>query len=220
MRVLRSVAQLLLLVTAAVPAVAQQTQVQFNSAGSTVAYGVYVGPYRGTLISEPGSPMIDLYCVDYYNSIRFGQTYTANVSNLAGSLANTRWGQTFSNPADARMRYQMAAWLSTQFASHTSNNNAAWGGIHAAIWNIFTPGAGGWSAVAAAQPWLLLARQNYASIDLRGWAAVTDVRTVGGRGGVQEFLTPVNVTPEPATMLMLGTGLVALVGAMYRRREV
>jgi hypothetical protein len=192
--------------------------------GSGVGYnGVQVGPYRGMLLSEPGSPTVDIFCVDYLNEIHMNQIWTARITNLTGDLANTRlggsWGTaglTFFGSDDVLTRYRKAAWLTTRFAIQ---NTSAWGGIHSAIWLLTAPNYATnlpASLIASAQYWIGQAATNYLSIDPSHFQIVTDVTTVAGVGGAQEYIM---VTPEPATVLLLGTGLAGLYAARKKRRN-
>jgi hypothetical protein len=168
---------------------------------------VAVGPYSATALSMPGMPTMDIYCVDYMHEIRRGQEWTAHVSQLSGDLGVTRFGEAY------RAQYQKAAWLTLQFAS---TDQTKWGGLHAAIWNLMTPDHPGWGDSQAY--WYQLAEANYRNIDLRDWSVITDVNASGIVGGVQEFLTPTTVSPEPLTLTLLGSGLVGLAFTRRRRR--
>lgn len=192
------------------PAVGQaQVKFKFKSGGPVASNGVRVGPYQAQALSLPGQPVMDIYCVDFLHGIRGGTVWDANMSQMSGDLSNTRFGNAF------RSRYQKAAWLSMQFSN---TDEAEWGGLHSAIWNIMTPGHPGWGAGEQSY-WFGLAEANYESVDLSQWSVVTDVRAIGMQGGVQEFITPNVVTPEPITLTLLGSGLLGI-GAMRRRRRM
>ena len=71
MRLPRSLLMLAVLGLGASPLVGQDN---FRFVGATfydnpVAWGARVGPYRGQLLAEPGSPIIDIYCVDYLHFV-------------------------------------------------------------------------------------------------------------------------------------------------------
>jgi hypothetical protein len=188
---------------------------------AVTAYGYYVGPFWGTVTSDPTRPKIDLYCVDVLNSISWGHNWSANFTNLgSGDLSLTRHG-------NAKLaQYQQAAYLASLF--NTSGvTTTQWGGIQTAMWNLLNPGNpnGGTSTTNNTQEayWLAQASTWYATggannFDFSKWTIVTDVNATGvvsGRG-TQEFLTT-GITPEPETWVLMGTGVLLIVGFAVRR---
>ncbi len=74
-----------------------------------------------------------------------------------------------------------------------------------------------WSSTGI-DAWIAAAQANYQTVNPLNWVVVTDINAAGKlTGGSQEYLT--QVTPEPATMLLLGTGLmIMMLGAGAVRR--
>jgi hypothetical protein len=59
---------------------------------------------------------------------------------------------------------------------------------------------------------------NFSNVRANEWVVITATNAVGNNNvGPQEFVT--QVTPEPATLLLLGTGLLSLMAAGVLRRS-
>ena len=172
----------------------------------------YVSPYYGTLNGQS----VTLFCDDIINEVSFGQTWQANVTNLATAVNNNDFSQTryggalgsavLGSPA---LAYEEAAWLTAQFASNPGDLV----NLQYALWDIMNPGARG-SGDADVQNWLLLASQNYGTVNLSNYEIVTNTGPVTLTGQVQEFIVP---TPEPGTLALLICGMLAVCVRLMRR---
>ena len=179
----------------------------------------YVSPYYGTLNNGTVTQTVTLFCDDILNEVNFGQTWQANVTNLAtavntNNFSQTRYGSVvgsavLGNPAVA---YEEAAWLTTQFSSNPGDLV----NLQYALWDIMNPGVRG-NGNADVQNWLLLASQNYGSINLSDFEIITNVGPLTLTGQVQEFIVQ---SPEPGTLALLVCGMLALCLRLLRRGQL
>src|SRR5262245_22165045 len=216
----------LLVAVASQPALAQE-QVKLTSptvpGGTPVIWSpagfgtFYVSPYSGILMSSGNQPVV-LNCVDFFHDVSLGESWWANKTVLSsGNLSNTR----FNN----LNWYLQAAWLTQQYDANPGANPNKTIAIQAAIWNIFAsaaPDKTDGSGLTSQSYWTSMAQANYGSIDASKFYVLTAVDKYA-KDSQQEFLVfdprATTVTPEPATLTLMGTGLAAFAGMAKRRRK-
>ena len=198
------------------PARAQSVHFKFTDAGAGYnAFGVYIGTYGGVqAFGAPSARYVGLNCVDYFHEVGFGQEWDANISYLGlGDISNAR------HPLDLE-KYKQAAWLISQYSA--ANVQA----VQGTLWNLFASPGVNWPS----DPTLLAeSAQDHPGFDFSKFYVVTDVNANGpmDANSVQEFLVydanldiPARVTstPEPASLVLLGSGLLG-VGVVVRRKR-
>jgi hypothetical protein len=193
------------------------TDVQYQGRYTNfTGWGVYVGPYWG---SVGGFSPTSLYCVDFVNTIRSGDTWSAFATPLDGSdLSHTYLGNetdinghTYQNIE----RYTRAAFAASLF-SVVDKTEANWSALHGYIWSLMNPNEFTWDHGFTFSNEHKVLFRNF---DPSKWYVLSDVRYFDSNyeGAVgQEFLVYV---PEPATVILLLSGLLGIVVLAWRARE-
>jgi hypothetical protein len=188
-------------------------------------------------------PAVDIYCIDFlHNANTSSSGYSAYFTKLTAASFS---GPGYTTRSTDLTAYLKAAWLTMQLKPLESQTTTAAkttrAEIHAAIWWVMAgepgsvyDGSGSTSdplnySATGMNGWISQANANYGSVNGMEWTVVTDARCAGslGQGSAyadacsQEFLTH-NVVPEPATMILLGTGLLVtlMAAGVFRRPEV
>lgn len=186
---------------------ADSVTMQFVGVNGAHGGGYYVSPYYATMNGSP----VTLFCVDIANSVHWNQVWQANLTTITNgsNLANTRYGGLPNGLA----LYQQAAWLINQFPTHSAD----YVNLQYALWNLFNPSLAPDSAGSNA--WLALAAANFSSINFASFRVVTNLGPVHLTGQVQEFIiiVPPAPVPEPATLALFGSGLIAIATVVRRR---
>ena len=151
----------------------------------------YVGPYTVSVNGKTVAAM----CVDFFHESQVGDTWTAYVSSLSGSLANTYQPTAKTQYSEESYLYSLITKAGVSDADRIAIQHAAWNITDA-----------GYQVDTRAQAFVDAAKQSYSTMDLSSFQLLSSVDC---NNREQEFLVAGAAAPEPASLLLLGTGLLA-----------
>jgi hypothetical protein len=187
--------------------------------------GNYVTPYIVAIDDGTTStPVIQLVtCYDNIDPVGPGQSWQAYEYTLSDAVSQGM----FSGFADAELGYKKIGWLSAQTYSTPEEEVA----LQYAVWDVFgtTPALSGGRLTAYNAYETALATQvtnDFAGFDFAGTRFLEQVGGVVGASGThQAFVFAITTTdghqsstPEPGTLVMLGSGALCLLASLRFKR--
>jgi hypothetical protein len=185
-----------------------------DTIGSTVTLeltgteGVSYGPgevYPYYLSVNGASPSLWMMCISFDNDIYPNESWTATITAPSGQLQ------------------EEAVWLfNDDNAAIAAGNQVKQIADQWAAWELFATDTADWTAPPGAAAQTVLAEDNYASEPASFYSGfvifIPESGTQPSGDPVPQNFIGLN-TPEPGTLILLGTGILGLAGFLYRKKR-
>jgi hypothetical protein len=209
-----------------VPSIARAGEISMTltSGGNILDGNVYAGPYTAHVSGQT----VLIICDNYDTDVNVPLTWNATLTQFAtnGTTGLKLDGLETTGKSDLQ-NYEAAAWLAQQIyadyigitPSNKSAMDQAIGDLNYALWAIFSSAGLNDTGVStgfdagAAEDYAAAIKGNYSLSqfsDVEFW-------TPDPSGASQEYLT-ITPAPEPASLLLFGSGLLAIAGVLRKKR--
>jgi len=226
---MRRLVVLALLLGSAICAYASPVEFEFISFSDGQWQNGY--PYVIQPLGGSGGSVLFVMCDDYLHGGMPGEIWDANITQLgSGNISLTRFNKSPEGPTvlSPLLRYDEAGWILLQTLQTPSSQFQA---MTYAVWNFFDPDA---PCNSACEIWVTLAQDaaadKFPNTDFNKVYVITPVDQYNpDPSSPQEFLaigtdsgliihpggSPTDTTPEPGTVLLVGSGLAAMLGRKF-----